>query len=490
MNINRGFIVGCVVLFIIVFIVSYRVRSVNYTFSMGDIGYVNRSPMGIALFDELLDSSSTHGYEVVHKRFGELSQMDTTGQYNYFYVAYYGEFYPHEVEAIDSLLIRGSNVLLSLDVTRDFGYLAQYINIGLDRDMATWMSIEDVLLENSSSDDDLVWWTDSAHVAFSSTDIVTLKKIYVSSYVLPEYNLNLEVVEDEDTVEEEYSAEYDDGSVVVTDEDEYVENVGYEVRYRTFDESDAADFDDDETPLYMIPLTTRVLTPIVEKYSDRTDSDIPGNKCVAVRIDAPHWRGSLYVTGTPGLFTNLAVTASPEARQMAFRMMSLLNDKPIKRIALESVDVEESWSPMRDLMSRRPLKWAYYLTIAACILAMVFTARRRQRVIPVITPPVNHTIEMTRHFGDLYYRRRDNVDLVMKRYEMFITMLRRELMLDPETDDYNMCVREISAATGMARQDVADLLADIARVSEADFIGDRLMMQLIDGMERITRLID
>ena len=89
-------------------------------------------------------------------------------------------------------------------------------------------------------------------------------------------------------------------------------------------------------------------------------------------------------------------------------------------------------SPFRYFLSQRPLRWALYLTMFTIILFMVFTARRRQRVIPVIHQPENKSLEFTELIGTLYFQKKDHADLVHKKYIYFAEELRREIQVDIE----------------------------------------------------------
>ena len=46
-------------------------------------------------------------------------------------------------------------------------------------------------------------------------------------------------------------------------------------------------------------------------------------------------------------------------------------------------------SPFRYFLSQPPLRWALYLSMVSILLFMIFTARRKQRAIPVIREPEN-----------------------------------------------------------------------------------------------------
>ena len=112
-------------------------------------------------------------------------------------------------------------------------------------------------------------------------------------------------------------------------------------------------------------------------------------------------RGELILVSTPLLLTNYGVLNNPA---YAHRLMNRLKDMPVVRTEayMPNYDVAES-SPFREFLKRPPLRWALYLVLLGVVLLMGFSARRRQRAIPVEAPPRNYQLEFIRHIGTLQY---------------------------------------------------------------------------------------
>ena len=78
-----------------------------------------------------------------------------------------------------------------------------------------------------------------------------------------------------------------------------------------------------------------------------------------------------------------------------FRLMSQMEDLPwsalrcIWRCQIRMWAVRNQESPFRYFLEQPPLRWALYLTVLTILIFMLFTARRRQRVIPVVEKPKN-----------------------------------------------------------------------------------------------------
>ena len=120
---------------------------------------------------------------------------------------------------------------------------------------------------------------------------------------------------------------------------------------------------------------------------------------------------------------------------------------------------------------------------------MFFTARRRQRIIPVIPPRINRNVEFVRLLGTIYFRRYDNADLLSKKYTYFREDLRRKWMID--LDDNHMLqdnVRELSQRTGLSESDISATLANLRQLSvEGRHVSERELMDAIRQINEITK---
>ena len=137
---------------------------------------------------------------------------------------------------------------------------------------------------------------------------------------------------------------------------------------------------------------------------------------VPVAMSCSWGKGEIILVSTPLLFTNYGVLDGKNAAYI-FRLLSQMGEFPIIRTEgyLEEA-AQVQMSPFRYFISQRPLRWALYLTMIAILLFMTFTARRRQRVIPVIHEPENKSMEFTELIGTLYFQKKDHVDLVRKKF--------------------------------------------------------------------------
>ena len=130
-------------------------------------------------------------------------------------------------------------------------------------------------------------------------------------------------------------------------------------------------------------------------------------------------KGRLIVGCDPLLFTNYTVLDGDNCH-LLFRMVSEMDSLPILRTeAYLNKDEAGGESPLRFFLSTPALRWMVWLTVSGLLLFFLCTSRRRQRVIPVIVPPSNKSMEFVKLIGTLYHQWLDNKDLVRKKYVFF-----------------------------------------------------------------------
>lgn len=211
----------------------------------------------------------------------------------------------------------------------------------------------------------------------------------------------------------------------------------------------------------------------------------PMNIAVSRRVG----KGELIFVSVPMLFTNFGVL-DPSASGLLFRLMSQFGDMPVVR-TLKYVATagryDDGRSPLRYFISQKPLREALYIGLLLILVFMVSSMRRRQRVIPVVEPPRNNTLEFAQLIGTLYYQRKNHTDLVRKKYLFFAEELRNALSVDVASahgDSRTFAV--IAAATGLPVPEVSAKLRSLRLCCNSGLPIDNKQMKFhIDFMNMI-----
>ena len=93
-------------------------------------------------------------------------------------------------------------------------------------------------------------------------------------------------------------------------------------------------------------------------------------------------------------------------------------------------------SPMRYIFNQKSLQWAYYVLMLGLLLFVIIKGKREQRIIKVIEPLQNTSIEFTKTIGDLYFQHKDFGNIIAKKITYFLETVRSHYYLNTaELDD-------------------------------------------------------
>ncbi|MBF4491949.1 DUF4350 domain-containing protein [Flavobacterium sp. MR2016-29] len=116
-----------------------------------------------------------------------------------------------------------------------------------------------------------------------------------------------------------------------------------------------------------------------------------------------------------------------------------------------------SGSPLRYIFSQPGLKWAYYFSIIGILIFMIFNAKRKQRIVPIIKPLSNLTVDFTKTIGNLYYQEGDHANIIDKKIIYFLEKIRTEYLIDTTKLDDDF-IKKLHHKTGKNETDIRELV--------------------------------
>ncbi|MBS1531258.1 MAG: hypothetical protein JSU01_13210 [Bacteroidetes bacterium] len=154
----------------------------------------------------------------------------------------------------------------------------------------------------------------------------------------------------------------------------------------------------------------------------------------------------------------------------------------------QNSDFLEDRSPMRVFFSYPSLQWAYYIALFGLVIFILYEMKRRQRIIPVIEPLKNTSVDFANVVGQVYYEQRNNANLAQKKILYFMEYLRTNYYLKTNTLDQDFMDR-LAQKTGIERSFAEEIVMHMLyikgqRVSDAELIK---LNQLIEQFYRKTR---
>jgi hypothetical protein len=183
------------------------------------------------------------------------------------------------------------------------------------------------------------------------------------------------------------------------------------------------------------------------------------DKAFANFIKVPYKQGNFYLHLQPAAFTNFHLLKNNHA-EYAEKVLSYIPKGTIYWYTKDLTDGHISQNPLRFIFSQPALKAAWYLFLVGMLVFILFNAKRKQRIVPIVAPLENTTIEFTKTIGNLYFQEGSHHTIVDKKIIYLLDKIRREYLLDTTILD-DKFVQKLHHKTGKKREDLKQLFYKI-----------------------------
>ena len=456
MKSSRNFLFAMLVLFVLFCLLQVNLPK-KFVWSP-TFSHVDKQPFGCFVFDSVLTQSLPNGYHVTKKTFFQLDQEHAKEKISVLMVVNQQDLKQLDVKYLCNIARRGGKVMVVASSSFDDGRNADTVVVDeLERTFKVkiedgiYFSLRGILSGLKAHDNDMydtIYWNNRE-----------------TMYAAQSYRMFYNMV----------------GGTLFVDSVPKVKRLAYTLSTEGYDYK----YDS----LYVGDFTR--FDTIVGKKERIERIDTFAIKKVPAAVSVPYGKGEVIFVSSPLLFTNYGMLEG-NTFVYIFRLMSYLADLPVYRteayVKTDAMLVAEQ-SPFREFIKRPPLRWALYLALLGVVLFMIFTARRRQRVIPIMSKPANRSLEFIQLIGTLYYQRKDHVDLVRKKFKLFAEELRKTAgvdISDVNTDDREYLL--LAEKTGMNSDRLKKVIRQIRLVLHSEGnISVEEMRSLIDAMDTIVR---
>lgn len=456
MKSSRNFLFAMLVLFVLFCLLQVNLPK-KFVWSP-TFSHVDKQPLGCFVFDSVLTQSLPNGYHVTKKTFFQLDQEHAKEKISVLMVVDQQNLKQLDVKYLCNIARRGGKVMVVASSSFDDCRNADTVVVDeLERTFKVkiedgiYFSLRGILSGLKAHDNDMydtIYWNNRE-----------------TMYAAQSYRMFYNMV----------------GGTLFVDSVPKVKRLAYTLS--------TAGYDYKYDSLYVGDFTR--FDTIVDKKERIERIDTFAIKKIPTAVSVPYGKGEVIFVSSPLLFTNYGMLEG-NTFVYIFRLMSYLADLPVYRteayVKTDAMLVAEQ-SPFREFIKRPPLRWALYLALLGVVLFMIFTARRRQRVIPIMSKPANRSLEFIQLIGTLYYQRKDHVNLVRKKFKLFAEELRKTAgvdISDVNTDDREYLL--LAEKTGMNSDRLKKVIRQIRLVLHSEGnISVEEMRSLIDAMDTIVR---
>jgi hypothetical protein len=229
-----------------------------------------------------------------------------------------------------------------------------------------------------------------------------------------------------------------------------------------------------------------IKTPWTSSYFSSIDTihakciaSLENDKLNFIRI--PYGNGEFFIHNQPYAFTNYNVLFKKNAEYLFKSFSYLKNDKIVWDENYKPG--RENAGPLSYILEQQSLKAAWYLILTLGLIFMIFGAKRTQRIIPVVEPPQNSSLEFAKTLANLYQSNRNHKDMAKKKYNYWLDFLRENYFIQIENPD-ELNAAKISEKTGF---DVDKIIKVKKYIDNSVNIGPDLLMKFNSLIEEFYR---
>lgn len=197
----------------------------------------------------------------------------------------------------------------------------------------------------------------------------------------------------------------------------------------------------------------------------------------------PMGAGSLFVSATPLVFTNYSLLKKPGAEYSSTALSYLNINKDIIWDQFYNKSKEENSSTMWVFLKNEKLKWSFYIVFFGLCIYTLYQMKRRQRIIPVIEPLSNTSVNFAKVVGQVYYEQHNNANIAQKKIIYFLDFIRNKYHLKTNIQDDEF-IDILSKKSGVSLLLIKKLFDLINTIQAKQIVDNKELIELNSNIEQ------
>jgi hypothetical protein len=192
--------------------------------------------------------------------------------------------------------------------------------------------------------------------------------------------------------------------------------------------------------------------------------------------------GNFFLHTLPLAFTNYHLLNS-ENNEYVYKVLSHL---PIQKTFWDDYYKDGnkySASSLQYIVSQKALRSAYYIILISVLLFIFFYGRRKQRIIPVIPPLTNTTVEFVETVGNLYYQQKDYKNIAQKKIYFFMDYIRSRYFIKTNLFDEET-IQKISEKSLLSTGKIKSIFKEVEKINHSTSISEDDLLNINYQIEK------
>jgi len=137
---------------------------------------------------------------------------------------------------------------------------------------------------------------------------------------------------------------------------------------------------------------------------------------------------------------------------------------------------ESDFSTLQVILGNKSFRTAFWLTLLLFALIYLFESKRKQRIIPIIKPHKNTSLDFVKTVGRLYHQYHDNKNLGMKMTAHLMEYIRQKYNLPTATLDQQF-VAKLAFKSGYPEERLQQMIYKAKMINDFASVSDQELME-------------
>jgi len=208
--------------------------------------------------------------------------------------------------------------------------------------------------------------------------------------------------------------------------------------------------------------------------------------------------GAFYLHTMPSLFTNIHLLEE-SGKTYAAKTLSHLEEAPILWDVKSKIPPRggnnpnffgnrglSEDNPLKYILSQPPLAWAWYILLSLGLLYLIFRAKRRQRMIPVLERNENTSLAFVSTIGRMYFLQNNHRNLALQKMQLFLADVRDRYKIPTQNLDDEF-VKKLTIKSEVDQTIIEQILLMYRNIESSQGTSDNTLIEFHQLMERFWR---
>lgn len=196
-------------------------------------------------------------------------------------------------------------------------------------------------------------------------------------------------------------------------------------------------------------------------------------------------KGKIILSTVPEVFTNY-LFVNENNYDYVYKALSYLPNQKVIWDEYYKVGNVKKESELRVIFSHPALLTSYYLLIFSLLIFIIIGVKRKQRIIPVVEPLRNTTLDFVDIVGTLYFQTGNHKNIAEKKIIYFLEYIRSAFQIKTNLYD-DAFINRITNLSGIERETIHDLFYYFAEITVKESITQQELLKLNRMIEAFHR---